>query len=75
MIQAFQAGQTDLARDIHLKLFPLFKVLFCTANPIPLKAALKLQGWDVGSPRPPLSDLPMELEQQVKTVLQDLSLL
>ncbi|MEQ8387013.1 MAG: 4-hydroxy-tetrahydrodipicolinate synthase [Coleofasciculus sp. A1-SPW-01] len=75
MIQAFQAGQIDLARDIHLKLFPLFKVLFCTANPIPLKAALKLQGWDVGSPRPPLSELPMELEQQVKTVLQDLSLL
>lgn len=39
MIQAFDAGQTGLATEIHLKLFPLFKVLFCTANPIPLKAA------------------------------------
>src|SRR4028118_1594297 len=47
MIQAFDAGQTGLATEIHLKLFPLFKVLFCTANPIPLKAALKLQGWTV----------------------------
>jgi 4-hydroxy-tetrahydrodipicolinate synthase len=59
MIQAFEAGKTVVATEIHLKLFPLFKVLFCTANPIPLKAALKLQGWEVGSPRSPLCDLPM----------------
>lgn len=75
MIQAFQAGQTTLAAEIHLKLFPLFKVLFCTANPIPLKAALKLQGWEVGSPRPPLCDLPSELKQGLEEVLAELSLL
>lgn len=75
MIQAFQAGQTTLAAEIHLKLFPLFKVLFCTANPIPLKAALKLQGWEVGSPRPPLCALPSELKQGLEEVLAELSLL
>lgn len=75
MIQAFQAGQTTLAAEIHLKLFPLFKVLFCTANPIPLKAALKLQGWEVGSPRPPLCNLPSELKQGLEEVLAELSLL
>lgn len=75
MIQSFQAGQINQAKDIHLRLFPLFKVLFCTTNPIPLKAALKLQGWAVGSPRPPLIDLPIELEQKVKSVLEELSLL
>ncbi|HBB33069.1 MAG TPA: 4-hydroxy-tetrahydrodipicolinate synthase [Cyanobacteria bacterium UBA8803] len=75
MIQAFQAGQTEVAREIHLKLFPLFKVLFCTANPIPLKAALQLQGWDVGVPRPPLCDLPDELKQELEAVLIKLSLI
>jgi 4-hydroxy-tetrahydrodipicolinate synthase len=75
MIQAFDAGQTGLATEIHLKLFPLFKVLFCTANPIPLKAALKLQGWTVGSPRPPLCELPTELQQGIEDVLIELSLL
>ena len=75
MIQAFEAGKTVMAGEIHLKLFPLFKVLFCTANPIPIKAALKLQGWEVGSPRPPLGDLPTELKQGLEEVLIELSLL
>jgi 4-hydroxy-tetrahydrodipicolinate synthase len=75
MIQAFQAGQTTVAQEIHLNLFPLFKVLFCTANPIPLKASLKLQGWNVGSPRPPLCDLPSEFKQELESVLKELSLL
>ena len=75
MIQAFEAGKTRVATEIHLKLFPLFKVLFCTANPIPLKAALTLQGWQVGSPRAPLCELPTELKQELETVLTELSLL
>jgi 4-hydroxy-tetrahydrodipicolinate synthase len=75
MIQAFEMGKTAKAREIHLKLLPLFKVLFCTANPIPLKAALKLQGWEVGSPRPPLCDLPPELKPGLEQVLKELSLL
>ncbi|MFM8968516.1 MAG: hypothetical protein ACKOGI_11375, partial [Vulcanococcus sp.] len=28
--------------------------LFCTTNPIPVKAALELSGWPVGAPRLPL---------------------
>lgn len=75
MIQAFEAGEIKVATEIHLKLFPLFKVLFCTTNPIPLKAAMKLQGWEVGSPRPPLCNLPDELKQELEAVLKELSLL
>jgi 4-hydroxy-tetrahydrodipicolinate synthase len=75
MIQAFEVGKTTVAREIHLKLFPLFKVLFCTANPIPLKAALELQGWKVGSPRSPLCELPPELKQNLEAVLIELSLI
>lgn len=75
MIQAFQDGKTGLATQIHLELFPLFKVLFCTANPIPLKAALELQGWQVGPPRPPLCELPTELKPKLEAVLTELSLL
>lgn len=74
MIKAFEAGKVQVARDIHLKLFPLFKVLFATANPIPVKAALNLQGWDVGSTRLPLYEAESELTQQLKTVLEELDL-
>ncbi|MBD2494589.1 4-hydroxy-tetrahydrodipicolinate synthase [Nostoc sp. FACHB-280] len=75
MIQAFSAGKIAEARDIHLQLFPLFKALFITTNPIPIKQALKLQGWEVGSTRPPLCDADSEISQKLEAVLQKLNLI
>ncbi len=75
MIGAFFQGQPQVATEIHLKLMPLFKALFATTSPIPVKAALRLQGWSVGSTRLPLSTVPSEVEAELKTVLRDLSLL
>ncbi len=75
MIQAFLAGRTQEAIDLHLKLFPLFRVLFCDTNPLPVKTALILQGWRLGSFRPPLSPLNPALTKQLTQVLKDLALL
>ncbi|MGK7903408.1 MAG: 4-hydroxy-tetrahydrodipicolinate synthase [Hormoscilla sp.] len=75
MIQAFGAGQTQKATQIHLQLFPLFKALFITTNPIPVKAALRLQGWEVGSTRLPLAEPPEHVNQTIKTVLTERNLL
>lgn len=75
MIEAFCTGKPQEALKIHLQLLPLFKDLFLTTNPIPLKVALKLQGWDVGKPRLPLCEAPASVEQRLKEVLKELSLL
>lgn len=75
MIQAFKTGQVQRATDIHLKLFGLFKALFVTANPIPVKAALKLQGWTVGDTRLPLTPPSTDVIQMLKTVLSELNLI
>lgn len=75
MIQAFERGQHQVATKIHLELFPLFKALFVTANPIPIKAALRLQGWQVGSTRLPLADTSADLTAVLKPVMTRLSLL
>ncbi|MEO0758995.1 MAG: 4-hydroxy-tetrahydrodipicolinate synthase [Cyanobacteria bacterium J06648_16] len=77
MIQAFQAGEVHKATAIHLRLMPLFKALFATTNPIPVKAALRLQGWSMGHCRPPLNGevLDDEIAAQLETVLTHLSLL
>lgn len=75
MIQKFESGQIQAALQTHLQLFPLFKVLFATTNPIPVKAALQLQGWQVGSTRLPLADSTPDLQTALKSVLADLSLL
>ena len=75
MVQYFEQGQSKSATDIHLQLLPLFKALFTTTNPIPIKAALRIQGWDVGGTRLPLSELPEPLHQQLEQVLKQQDLI
>jgi 4-hydroxy-tetrahydrodipicolinate synthase len=75
MIHAFRAGKVEIATQIHLQLFPLFKALFLTTNPIPVKKALKLQGWEVGSTRPPLCEADAQTCQKLEAVLKELSLI
>ena len=74
MICCFETGQVQVATQLHLKLFPLFKTLFVTASPIPIKAALRLQGWDVGSTRPPLCEDEEWSSQKLQTVMAKLAL-
>jgi 4-hydroxy-tetrahydrodipicolinate synthase len=75
MIQAYAIGKIELAQQIQLQLFPLFKILFATTNPIPIKAALNLQGWQVGGLRSPLCQLSPELTNKLQLVMKQLNLL
>ena len=72
MIESFLKGKVSNALEIHEKLQPLFKALFMTTNPIPIKAALELSGWNVGNPRSPLSPLTMDMKEQLKLILKSL---
>ena len=65
MIEAYLGGDGAAALAQHEALIPLFKALFATTNPIPIKAALELIGWPVGPPRLPLTPLP----EAMKTTL------
>ncbi len=40
MIRNYKTGQVNAAKNMHLKLYPIFKKLFMAPNPIPAKAAL-----------------------------------
>lgn len=51
------AGRFEEAKKIQLKALPLITQLFIEVNPIPVKAALDMQGFDVGKPRLPLTEL------------------
>lgn len=75
MITAYCQGNNHIAQAIQIKLLPLFKVLFSTTNPIPIKKALNLQGWNVGGLRSPLNELESNLVEQLKQVLKELDLL
>jgi 4-hydroxy-tetrahydrodipicolinate synthase len=69
MIRAFESGQNQTATKLHIELLPLFKGLFFAPNPMPIKAALKLQGWEVGGLRLPMCELPSELLPLLEKIL------
>ncbi len=76
MITAFELGKVQLASEIHLQLYPLCKALFLTTNPIPVKAALNLLGWTVGSTRPPLcEEAPEDVIKKLEDSLKSLGLI
>jgi 4-hydroxy-tetrahydrodipicolinate synthase len=63
MVEAFKSGDVQRARQLHLELLPMFKGLFITTNPIPVKAALNMMGKGVGGFRLPLCE-PSEAERE-----------
>lgn len=75
MIQAYQAGEIRQAQALHFRLWPLFKVLFITTNPVPVKAALALSGFDVGGLRLPLVEASVKEREAIGAVLKELALI
>lgn len=75
MLDAYAAGNVTLAAKIHRELFPLMKGMFITTNPVPVKAALNLLGWNVGPPRPPLVEATDAEKGRIQRLLQDVRLL
>lgn len=74
MIDTFFAGDVRRATAIHMRLWPLFKVLFITTNPVPVKAALALAGFDVGGLRLPLVEATPKEREQIAAVLKEVAL-
>jgi 4-hydroxy-tetrahydrodipicolinate synthase len=69
LIQSFLRGDIVTALALHEHLMPLFKALFSTTNPIPVKAALEIMGWPVGAPRLPLVEAPDEVREHLNAIL------
>jgi len=75
MIDMYIAGNVSSAAEMHRRLFPLFKGLFMTASPIPVKAALEMIGENVGKTRPPLCNLTADEERLLRAILQETGVL
>ena len=60
----------EVAKEIQLNNLPLINSLFEEVNPIPIKSALNLLGFDVGLPRAPLTPASMNLRKKLKLLLQ-----
>jgi 4-hydroxy-tetrahydrodipicolinate synthase len=75
LVRAFRAGDLARARDTHYRLLPLFDVLFCETNPIPLKAALALRGAILDELRLPLTPLSEAHRERLQVVMKEFGLL
>ena len=56
-ITEFKSGNSSKALELHLKSYPMFKAIFTSPNPIPVKAVLAKQGHLAETVRPPLVKL------------------
>ncbi len=71
MTAACLAGDFAKGRAMQLKALPLIWMLFAEVNPIPVKAALNMQGYRVGIPRLPLTEMTQEHQAQLRKAMQD----
>lgn len=69
MAQAALDGDFDTAADLQIKLLPLIELLFSEVNPIPVKAAMKLIGYDCGECRLPLTAASQGTIKKLKSLL------
>ena len=69
MVKAALDGDFDTASALQIHLLPLIEVLFSEVNPIPVKAAMKLIGYDCGECRLPLSPMMPEKLARMKEIL------
>lgn len=66
MVISYLNGDVKLSRQLQLSVMNLNKALFCEVNPIPVKEALNMMGWNAGAVRSPLC----EMEPQHKELLR-----
>ena len=69
MIENYTNGNHSIVLDMQLKALPLIDALFSEVNPIPVKEALNIIGYNYGIPRMPLIKLSdKEKDKLVKTM-------
>lgn len=71
----FLNGQIEESRKMQLKSLRLIKALFSEVNPIPVKTALNLMGYNFGEPRLPLIPMSKNKEELLRIEMEKLDIL
>ena len=70
MVKKYLNGQVKEACRMQLDVLDLINSLFCEVNPIPVKYALNLIGYDYGVPRLPLIELSDENKDIIRNTIE-----
>lgn len=71
MVENYFNGNTTKATQMQLNAIELVKALFCEVNPIPVKEALNILGFNCGIPRLPLIELSNFGKEQIKNAIEN----
>lgn len=66
MVMSYLEGDNEKATKMQLNCLGVVKALFCEVNPIPVKAALNMMGYNVGGYRAPL----VEMDEENRLILE-----
>jgi 4-hydroxy-tetrahydrodipicolinate synthase len=69
MVMDFLTGDIVSAKQKQLQALPLIHALFSETNPIPVKCALNLSGYDFGIPRLPLTEMSLEKQETLNNLI------
>jgi 4-hydroxy-tetrahydrodipicolinate synthase len=69
LVQAFRTGDTKSAREMHIKMLPIFKDLFIEPNPVPVKTALSWRDAMSAECRLPLCEMSAANQARLRKTL------
>lgn len=71
MCYSFFNGATEKAAKMQINAIPLIKALFSEVNPIPVKAALNIIGYNYGVPRLPLIEISEKAKENLRNKIEE----
>ena len=71
LVQLYLEGKTKESCELQLRAIPLVEALFCEVNPIPVKTALNLMGFEVGPLRGPLCEMEEANVEKLVNAMKD----
>lgn len=75
MTEAFFNGDIETARKLQLEAMDLIGALFCEVNPIPVKAAMNIKGFNAGSLRAPLTECTDAGKEKLRKAMKEYGLI
>ena len=71
IVAKYKAGDVNGSWELQASILGLVKALFCEVNPIPVKEALNILGFNVGGCRLPLCDMEDKNRELLKQAIED----
>jgi 4-hydroxy-tetrahydrodipicolinate synthase len=69
IVEFYMKGDVKKSCELQLEALDLVNALFCEVNPIPVKAALNMMGFEAGTLRLPLTDMEEKNKERLKAAM------